>query len=367
MEVPVEVPVEIPTYPIDAEKVDTLFAQHADMAYYGWYMSYEVLVDRWYLTLSDSPSLSYDIETDRYSGAKHVVKLCLHTKPSLNQLNPDWSNFGQRYGGPTSDYDIYPGEYEIGYDFAFDHPYYGRQYATYGSYFVDLSAGEYDIDYLREGSFTIEDLGGGSFKVYGTMVGNKFQKRHFVYEGPFQEGSFDFASAKDSNLSSDIILTEEDLPNISIKDDGHPFGPFMTDNACRNYYVYLYQDGVEFAYGKPSGGSGAVMQLNLYVDWDAGGKIPAGTYTLTDRNDNYSIDRDKGVPFRFVQGYPHRYSDPQGCWYFNKSGEFWGGEYGMVMDGSLAVSYNNDKLAIEADFIDCSNPAKHIKLNWKER
>lgn len=345
----------------------TLRPVSAEMKYWGWYQSYMVLVDKWYLVLSDAENLEYDLLTDRYSGGSYVLVLCLHTVPSANQQNPSYNGFESTYTYPSSDYDIFPGEYEVGYSRPFDTPYHGTQYQRFGSYFVDLTADEYEADYLEDGSFTIKDLGEGRLRVSGTMSGSRFTKRTFEYEGGYSKGDFGISCASNSTLQQDISLTNAQLPNIVIRDDGHPFGIFMTDKACRNYYVYLYEDGVEFDQrGKLCGGKGSVMLLNLYVDWEADGKIPEGSYTLTDRNENYSIDRDKGVPFRFVQGYPYRFSSPQGCWYFHQDGEHWSGEYAMITDGSLMVSYPEGKLRIEADLLDCSNPAKHININWQE-
>lgn len=359
---------ENPVY-LDTSDPDavTLRPARAEMKYWGWYQSYMVLVDKWYLVLSDAQDLKYDINTDHYSGGSYVLVLCLHTEPSASQYEPSYSGFEASYSYPSSDYDIYPGEYEVGYYRPFDHPYLGTQYQNFGSYYVDLTKEEYEADYLQDGQFSIRDLGEGRIRVEGTVCGSKFTKRTFEYEGEYLKGEFDIASAENSTLTRDISLGREDLPNIYIKDEGHPFGIFMTDNACRNYYVYLYEDGVEFSEnGKICGGHGKVMLLNLYVDWDANGMIPAGKYSLTDRNPDCSIDRENGVPFRFVQGYPHRFSNPQGCWFFQQDAEHWAGEYGMVMDGTVEISYNQGKLAIEADLIDCGNPAKHININWQE-
>ena len=52
------------------------------------------------------------------------------------------------------------------------------------SYFGQYTlAGDVDVDLLREGFVNIDMNSDGTFVIEGSMVGQKFLKRNFIYEG----------------------------------------------------------------------------------------------------------------------------------------------------------------------------------------
>lgn len=359
--------VEVPVYPdLEGIKVDTLKAVSADLAFYG---AYSADLDRWYLTLTTEKGVQYDLETDTYTGSGSMIILCIQTKISKGGVS-DIPVIVGKYTAPDYFEELKEGQYETGFMRQFDHPYYGPMNARHGSYYVNLDDKNTTSIALMDGAFEIKKLSNGNYSVSGVMVDETFVKRTFIYEGPIDKVSeYDFPGAPDSVLSSDVSLSKDILPNIQIRDKGDQY---KYNNSFRNYRVYLTGPDVKVSeIGSiiekvKLSGSGPVVLLDLFVSPDANGRIPAGEYELTSRLDNYGLDGSTIVPFRFVAGYPHRYADPQGCWYFNLGEDgHWSGDYGMIVGGTLTVSYNeSDELVIKGDFLDCGDPQHKIELNW---
>lgn len=365
----VEKVIEVPAYPdLEDIRTDTLTYNAARLEFYG---AYSQTVDRWYLTLFTEDNVGYDLATDRYSGSGSVLKLCLHTGISEG-TQADIPTILGIYHAPEGYSDLQIGQFETGYQRSFEHPHLGRLDATYGSYALDLdSAGDAPAMFI-DGVISVSQTSGGNYKVGGMLVDAAFVKHHFVFEGPIDAVyEYDFPGAPDSIITEDITVTRQDLPRIEIRDKGDQY---RYDGSFRNYRVYLTGEGVTVSQTSSIldrvklSGEGAVMLLDLFVSPDADGRIPAGEYLFCPREYNNGIDGSYIKPFHFVAGYPRRYSDPQGCWLFNLGADgMWQGEYAMVNGGTLKVSYEDgsDLPVIEAEFIDCSQPAHRITLNWK--
>lgn len=362
--------IEVPAYPdLEDIRTDTLKATRADIEFYG---AYSATVDRWYVTLFTDSDVTYDLGTDTYHGTGSVVKLCLQTRIS-NGGDKDIPVIAREYTAPDSYSDLMIGQFETGYTIPFDHPFFGQLDGWYGSYFLDLDSPSYDPLPFFDGQFNIKKNSDGTYAIEGLLVDDHFIKHRFIYEGKLENVTeYEFPGMGDSCIDSDIKLTKEQLPKLEIRDKGDQY---RYDNSFRNYRVYLTGPDVQVGptksiYEKVSlSGHGPVVLLDLFVSPDAAGRIPAGEYKFAPREPNRGLDGSYIKPFRFVAGYPRRYSDPQGCWYFNLDDSgLWTGDYAMVNGGTLTVSYPNGSSgdpAIKAELIDCSDPAKKITIDWK--
>lgn len=361
--------IEVPTYPdLDDIRIDTLKANKADIEFYG---AYSQTIDRWYVTLFTDKNVTYDLATDKYSGSGMVVKLCLQTDISGGK-DKDIPTIARSYSAPDTYSDLEIGQFETGYSIPFDHPYLGKTDGWYGSYILDLDAESYEPLPFFDGLFSISKEADGTYKIDGMLVDDHFIKHTFIYEGSLGNVTeYEFPGTSDSCIESDVTLTRKELPNLVIRDKGDQY---RYDNSFRNYRVYLTGADVQVGEIKSIiekvslSGHGPVMFLDLFVSPDANGRIPEGEYKFAPREENRGIDGSYIKPFRFVAGYPRRYSDPQGCWFFNlDSSGLWTGDYAMVNGGKLSVSYEegSDEPIIKAELLDCSSPAKKIVIDWK--
>lgn len=367
----IENEIEVPTYPdLEGMKADTLFMKSAVLEFYG---AYSETVDRWYLTLYTGDPAEYDLGTDTYTGHGQMVKLCLQTAISSGKED-GWDVLVQHYTAPESYSDLRIGQWETGYDDEFDHPYYGTLWASYGSYYLSLDSQEYAPYMFIDGDFTMARDSAGQFTVEGMLVDGTFTKRRFVYKGDFtQIADYEFPGAPDSSLEKDVTLTRAELPKLWIFDRGDQYR-YENPPRFSNYRVYLTGDGVSVSMPSKTSkvgfeGEGPVMMLDLFVNPDSNGKIPAGVYNIVTREPGGGIDGSQIWPFKILEGFPHYYfSTLQGSWYFNlASTGYWTGDYGRVTGGTLNVSYEagSDEPVIKAELIDCSNPAHKIIIDWK--
>ncbi|MCQ2141969.1 MAG: hypothetical protein MJY83_06455 [Bacteroidales bacterium] len=361
--------IDVPTYPdLEDIKIDTLRAERADIEFYG---AYSANIDRWYVTLFTDKDVTYDLGTDTYKGKGSIIKLCLQTGISGGK-DKDIPTIARTYTAPDSYSDLEIGQFETGYSIPFDHPYFGKLDGWYGSYFLSLDGDSYAPLPFFDGRFSIRKNSDGSYRIEGMLVDDHFTKQHFIYEGKLENVTeYEFPGTSDSCIDSDVTLTKKELPIIAIRDKGDQY---RYDNSFRNYRVYLTGPDVHVSEIKSIiekvklSGHGPVMFLDLFVSPDADGHIPAGEYQFAPREANRGIDGSYIKPFRFVAGYPRRYSDPQGCWFFNLDDSgLWAGDYAMINGGKLSVSYENgsDTPTIKAELLDCSYPAKKITIDWK--
>lgn len=363
---------EVPSYPdLEGQKADTLKCTSAQVQFYG---AYSQTVDRWYMMLYTGSEAAYDLGTDTYTGSGQMLKLCLHTKISDGKQN-DWGVMVQHYTEPDSYSELQIGQWEFGYDNEFDHPYYGKLWGSYGSFYANLDKKDYEPLMFIDGEFEVSyDKAGNTYKVEGMLVDGTFTKRYFVFKGDFtQIEDYEFPGAPDTSLSKDITLTRAELPKLSIFDRGDQYR-YENPPRYSNYRVFLSGNDVNFEMPYKSSpikmsGEGPVMLLDLFVNPDANGKIPAGEYKIVKRLPNYGIDGSDIWPFKILEGYPHYYfTTLQGSWYFNlASSGYWQGDYGRVTDGSVFVSYEDgsDSPVIKARLKDCGTPSHTITIDWK--
>lgn len=363
--------IEVPSYP-DLEDIvaDTLDFNYGYAQFYG---AYSQTVDRWYVTLFTEDGVNYDLGTDTYSGKGEMVKLCLQTKISGGKAT-DLKVIAGTYTCPASDSDLKIGQFETGYELQFDHPYFGTLWASYGTWYAKLDQKEYLPLMAIDGEFTVT-ASGKDFNITGMILDGSFTKRAFRFTGPLAMlDEYEFPGAPDSSLSKDVTLTRSELPRIEIRDRGDQYR-YDNPPRFRNYRVFLTGNDVvvsrtEKIYDNIKlSGHGPVVLLDLFVTPDADGRIPAGSYEVVPRLENYGIDGSLIWPFKFVEGYPHYYFQTlQGSWYFNLTDSgVWTGDYGRITGGTLSVAYpdGGNSPVITADLLDCSKTPKHIKLNWK--
>jgi hypothetical protein len=104
----------------------------------------------------------------------------------------------------------------------------------------------------------------------------------------------------------------------------------------------------------------------MLVPWDTDitkDGIPAGTYTMTSRNPDTSIDRDKIVPGAAVPGLPDVFAlwKMAGTWYYEMQDGAWTDTYARIDHGTITVSRGEDgSHTIAYDLLDCQKQARRI-------
>jgi hypothetical protein len=159
-----------------------------------------------------------------------------------------------------------------------------------------------------------------------------------------------------STLTSDIEIAN--LAQFLVQDKGDSF--YLRDESYRNLLVFLAEESISFEWGKPVG-SGNVLRLELLVPWATNVEegIPAGTYTMMQRNADTSFDKDNIVPFRAVSGLPNRFVAPywSGSWYVNYVDGAWGASYARIDGGTIIVERGADgSHRFICNLQDCTSP-----------
>lgn len=235
-----------------------------------------------------------------------------------------------------------------------------------GTFYADLATGSTEMDYdlIDEGALSITYEGGDILAIEGILVGNKYTKRYFNWKGSIEVRNQSQQATPNSTITDDI--TDPDFTLAILQDKGDCF--FLGDNSYRCALLYLAGPTVkESAYpgGRPEG-DGAILRLEVLVPWDtdlAKDGIPAGTYNMTQRNPDTSIDKDKIVPGVVVPGLPDVFAawKVSGSWYYELENGEWTKTYARIDGGSITVERDADgSHRITYDLLDCQSDPKRI-------
>ncbi len=236
----------------------------------------------------------------------------------------------------------------------------GRHEMPDGTFYASIPEGskQMNIDLLDDGKLEIVNNADGTTTIRGSLVGKQCRKRNFVWRGVVEAKSEVKQEVPNSTIKSDIQL--ENLTQALMQDKGDNF--YLRDESYRDILIFLAEESISFEWGKPVG-TGEVLRLELLVLWDTnikeGDGIPAGTYTMMQRNVDTSFDKESIVPFRAVSGLPNRFVAPYwaGSWYVSYVDSAWGESYARIDGGTVTVERGEDgSHRFICNLQDCSSP-----------
>ena len=240
----------------------------------------------------------------------------------------------------------------------------GRHELPDGTFYASLPEGskQMNIDLLDDGKLEIVNNADGTTTIRGSLVGKQCRKRNFVWNGVIEAKSEVKQEVPNSTIKSDIQL--ENLTQALMQDKGDNF--YLRDESYRDILIFLAEESISFEWGKPVG-TGEVLRLELLVPWDTnikeGDGIPAGTYTMMQRNVDTSFDKESIVPFRAVSGLPNRFVAPYwaGSWYVSYVDSAWGESYARIDGGTITVERGEDgSHRFICNLQDCSSPTYSV-------
>lgn len=205
------------------------------------------------------------------------------------------------------------------------------------TFWADVAEGTTTMDYdlLDDGAVEIV-RSGNHFEIEGVVVGKKCRKHRFSWSGAIEPKSYVEPEVPNSTLTADVTLNG--LSRMYLQDRGDIY--YLRDESYRCFTLFLASEGVDFSSGKPSE-SGEFLRLDLLVSWqsDVAEGIPAGTYEMTTRNADTSIDRQNLVPYTLIPGLPNRFTYPywSGSWYVELTAGEWGPNYARIDEGRVVV------------------------------
>ena len=234
----------------------------------------------------------------------------------------------------------------------------GRHELPDGTFYASIpeNSKQMNVDILDDGKFEIVNHTDGTTTIKGTLVGKQCRKRNFSWRGVVEPKSEVKQEVPNSTLTSDIEIAN--LAQFLVQDKGDSF--YLRDESYRNFLVFLAEESISFEWGKPVG-SGNVLRLELLVPWSTNVEegIPAGTYTMMQRNADTSFDKENIVPFRAVSGLPNRFVAPywSGSWYVNYVDGAWGASYARIDGGTIIVERGADgSHRFICNLQDCTSP-----------
>ena len=234
----------------------------------------------------------------------------------------------------------------------------GRYELPDGTFYASIpeNSKQMNVDILDDGKFEIVNHTDGTTTIKGTLVGKQCRKRNFSWRGVVEPKSEVKQEVPNSTLTSDIEIAN--LAQFLVQDKGDSF--YLRDESYRNLLVFLAEESISFEWGKPVG-SGNVLRLELLVPWSTNVEegIPAGTYTMMQRNADTSFDKENIVPFRAVSGLPNRFVAPywSGSWYVNYVDGAWGASYARIDGGTIIVERGADgSHRFICNLQDCTSP-----------
>lgn len=291
-----------------------------------------------------------------------VVQLLLNVTYNPSQV-ADTNYLRGIYTAQSSSSDFNPGTFVDGYIYSLDLPN-GKMEIPDGSFYADLSEGSttMELDIVDDGAVQISGAG-DHFVVEGILLGQKCYKRRFIWSGKISPTSYVEPEIPNSTIESDRRFEEWDT--MTLVDRGDSF--FLRDESYRTISVMMGDKGVEFPYGSPAG-TGDVVRLDLLVpwSWSIAEGLPEGTYTMSSRNENTSINREDIVPFRAIPGLPDAFKPPywSGSWYVELESDNWSESYARIDKGTITVERTEDGgHTISATLEDCATPSHTIELS----
>ena len=339
---------------------DTVTFTNAEFIYNGDDIG-EATSDGWLVKLYTDMDID---ETGAPIGPGQVVQILLNAPYNAEQT-ADPEHLTGVYSEMFNSGDFSAGTFVSGYLQYIDLPGERLEVAD-GTFYADLAEGSTDMDYdlIDEGAVRIASVGNGTYTIEGILVGNKYTKRYFRWSGSIEARDNAPEQTPNSTITQDII--NGNFTQAILQDKGDCF--YLGDNSYRCVLLYLTEPTVsesEYPGGRPEG-NGAVLRLEMLVPWDIDinkDGIPAGTYNMTQRNPDTSIDKDKIVPGVAVPGLPDEFAawKVSGSWYYELENSEWTKTYARIDSGSITVDRDeNGSHTVTYDLYDCQSNAKRI-------
>ncbi|MBE6232721.1 MAG: hypothetical protein E7117_10250 [Bacteroidales bacterium] len=293
-------------------------------------------------------------------GPGSVMQLLLNARYDENQ-NGDAGYLVGKYTEMMNSGNFAPGTFVSGYIQYIDLP--GERIEMPdATFYADIAENstEMEHDLIDEGVVSISEEKDGSYTITGILVGEKFTKRYFTWNGNIEVENNVPEVIPNSTLESDMI--DLDFSRCQLQDKGDSF--YLMDQSYRCLLIYLMDDTVETTISRPAG-NGRVLRLEILVPWetDYTKGIPEGEYAMVRRNADTSIDKDKIIPGSAVSGLPDVFAawKVSGSWYYELEGGEWTKSYARIDDGTISVVHNADgSQTISYDLLDCQASPKKI-------
>ncbi|MBO5942927.1 MAG: hypothetical protein J6Q63_06520 [Bacteroidales bacterium] len=337
---------------------DTVTFTNADFIYYGD-ITGESSSDDWVVKLYT------DMEIDDFGnpvGPGTVTQLQLNAKFDENQ-GADPSKLKGVYREMMNSGNFAPGTFVSGYMVRLDLPGQTIEMGD-GTFYADLLEGSTEMDYdlIDEGAVSIQPNDDGTYIIEGVLVGKKYTKRYFKWTGNIEPRNYVPEETPNSTLKQD--MTGLTFDQGQLQDKGDYF--YRMDESYRCLLIYLGDESVDMSASRPAG-DGAVLRLEVLVPWDVDitkEGIPSGTYKMTDRNLDTSIDKDNIVPGVAIPGLPNVFAawKVAGAWYYELEGGEWSQTYARIDEGEIVINNHGDgSYTISYDLLDCQTVPKKIQ------
>lgn len=336
---------------------DTVTFINSQVIYYGG-EGRDEMSDCWVIKLYT------DMELDMVGnpiGPGAVAQLLLNVKYNESQdADPDFLKGVYREMANSGS--IAPGTFVSGYMTTLDLPGMTIDLAD-GTFYADVPSGSTTMDYdlIDEGALKISKGEDGQYHIEGVMVGKKYTKRYFKWSGEIDPRVNVPEEIPNSTLTSD--LEDISFTQSQLQDKKDYF--YLMDESYRCLLLYLADPSVDMSASRPAG-DGAVLRLEVLVPWDVDiyeDGLPEGTYTMTERNLDTSIDKDNIVPGAAVPGLPNVFEawKVSGSWYYELKEGVWGETYARIDKGTITVTKDEsgDPVVIY-DLLDCQDFPRKI-------
>ena len=255
-----------------------------------------------------------------------------------------------------------PGTFVSGYMTTIDLP--GQQLELAdATFYAEVMEGSTEMEYdlIDEGVISITGGEDGLFDIEGILVGKKYTKRHFKWTGAIEPENNVPEEIPNSTLTHDLAgLT---FAQVQLQDKGDSF--YLMDQSYRCLLLYLADESVDMSSYRPAG-NGQVLRLEFLVPWETDiteDGIPEGTYTMTQRNPDTSMDKDMIVPGAAITGLPNEFAawKVSGSWYYELKDGVWTQNYARINGGSITIERGADKsYTISYDLLDSQENPKKI-------
>lgn len=337
---------------------DTVIFTNSQIIYYGGEARDEIS-DCWVVKLYT------DMEIDDFGnpiGPGTVTQLQLNAKFDENQ-SADPSKLKGVYREMMNSGNFAPGTFVSGYMVRLDLPGQTIEMGD-GTFYADLSEGSTEMDYdlIDEGAVNIQPNDDGTYIIEGVLVGKKYTKRYFKWTGNIEPRNYVPEETPNSTLTQD--MTGLNFDQGQLQDKGDYF--YRMDESYRCLLIYLGDESVDMSASRPAG-DGAVLRLEVLVPWEVDITkvgIPSGTYKMTDRNLDTSIDKDNIVPGVAIPGLPNVFAawKVAGAWYYELEGGEWSQTYARIDEGEIMIDNHGDgSYTISYDLLDCQTVPKKIQ------
>ena len=336
---------------------DTVTFTNSQIIYYGG-EGRDEMSDCWVIKLYT------DMELDLVGnpiGPGAVAQLLLNVKYNESQ-DADPEYLKDVYREMSNSGNIAPGTFVSGYMTTLDLPGMTIDLAD-GTFYADVPSGSTTMDYdlIDEGALKISKGKDGQYHIEGVMVGKKYTKRYFKWSGEIDPRVNVPEEIPNSTLTSD--LEDISFTQSQLQDKKDYF--YLMDESYRCLLLYLADPSVDLSASRPAG-DGAVLRLEVLVPWDVDiyeDGLPEGTYTMTERNLDTSIDKDNIVPGAAIPGLPNVFEawKVSGSWYYELKEGVWGETYARIDKGTITVTKDEsgDPVVIY-DLLDCQDFPRRI-------